>query len=397
MLHVAGTGMTYFGRYPERGLESLAGEAVAAALKDAGVPAADVGMVFFANAAAGVITGQEMIRGQSALRETELAGTPIINVENACASGATAIHMAAAAVRAGQCDVAVAVGAEKLVHEDKQRSFAALASGVDLARGERLDAFLDARGCVPRSGSLFMDIYARLAEEYMETSGATQLDFARVAAKNHAQGALNPKAQYGDTIGPEEILKSRAIAGPITLLMCSPIGDGAAALVLCSSSYARRAGVGGVRILATALVSGSDDGTAAPIRAADAAYEQAGLGPEDVDLAEVHDAAAPAELAIYEELRLCEPGGGPALLASGATALGGRIPVNVSGGLISRGHPVGATGCAQVVELADQLRGRCGPRQVEGARIGLAQNAGGFLGPDHAAATVTILAGEEAA
>jgi acetyl-CoA acyltransferase len=203
--------------------------------------------------------------------------------------------------------------------------------------------------------------------------------------KNHHHGALNPHAQYRDEVTVEEVLASRPISGPLRLLMCSPLGDGAAAVVL-------RAGIGEVRVRATALATGrDDDGELAVERAAAKAYAQAGVGPTDVDVAEVHDAAAPAELQIYEELGLCEPGGGPALLASGATALGGRVPVNTSGGLLSKGHPVGATGCAQIVELADQLRGRAGARQAEGARIGLAENAGGFLGPDQAVACVTIL------
>jgi acetyl-CoA acetyltransferase len=181
------------------------------------------------------------------------------------------------------------------------------------------------------------------------------------------------------------------VSDPITLLMCSPIGDGAAALVLCSPERARHSGADAVRVRATALVSGADDGPPAAVRAAQRAYEQTGLGPEDLDVVELHDAAAPAELQIYEELGLCAQGGGPALLASGDTELGGRVPVNPSGGLLSKGHPVGASGCAQLVELTDQLRGRAGARQVDGARIGLAENAGGFLGPDHAAAGVTIL------
>jgi acetyl-CoA acetyltransferase len=174
--------------------------------------------------------------------------------------------------------------------------------------------------------------------------------------------------------------------------MCSPIGDGAAALVLCSQAIADRTGADVVRVRATALASGSDDDQPPAVeRAAVQAYNLGAIGPEDVDVAEVHDAAAPAELQIYEELGLCRPGEGPAFLASGATALGGRVPVNPSGGLLSKGHPIGATGCAQLVELAEQLRGRAGARQVDGARVGLAENAGGFLGPDHAAAAVTIL------
>jgi acetyl-CoA acetyltransferase len=177
--------------------------------------------------------------------------------------------------------------------------------------------------------------------------------------------------------------------------MCSPIGDGAAAVVVCSEQYARRLGTAPVRVRACTLLSGTDDRTAdqpgAVERAAQRAFEQAGLGPEDLDVVEVHDAAAPAELMCYEELGLCGVGEAPRLLTSGDTALGGRLPVNTSGGLLSKGHPIGATGCAQLVELVDQLRGRCGARQVPGARVALAENGGGFLGTDAAAMVVTIL------
>jgi acetyl-CoA acetyltransferase len=326
-----------------------------------------------------------MVRGQTALRDTGLLGIPIFNVENACASASSAFHLAATAVTSGQCETALVVGAEKLVHPDKQRSFDALGAAIDLERRGDLEALIYGEDGDPGGGSLFMDIYAMLAERYMARSGATERDFAQVAVKNHHHGALNPRAQYRDEVTVEQVLASREISGPLRLLMCSPIGDGAAALVL-------RASGGDIRVRATALATGrDDDGPLAVERAARRAYEQAGVEPGDVDVAEVHDAAAPAELQIYEELGLCGSGEGPAFLASGATALGGRVPVNPSGGLLSKGHPVGATGCAQLVELTDQLRGRAGARQVQGARIGLAENAGGFLGPDQAVAAVTIL------
>jgi acetyl-CoA acetyltransferase len=239
-----------------------------------------------------------------------------------------------------------------------------------------------------------MDVYAGMTRHYMEQSGATTEDFARIAVKNQGNGKLNPKAQYGGDITVEEVLASRQISGPLTLLMCSPIGDGSAAIVLCSEDAARRLGAETVRVRATKLVSGRDRGpgdAGAVERAVAKAYEAAGVGPEDLDVCEVHDAAAPAELMIYEELGLCGPGEGPKLLASGETALGGRVPVNPSGGLLAKGHPIGATGCAQLVELADQLRGRCGARQVDGARVALAENGGGFLGTDPAAIVITVL------
>lgn len=391
---IAGAAMTPFGKFPDTSLKTLAGEATAGALADAGLTAEDVEQVYFANAVAGLITGQEMVRGQVELRETGLLGVPIFNVENACASASSAFNLAWSAVASGQAECAIAIGAEKLVHPDKRRSFEALAAATDLERRADLEAFVYGDEAEPGSGSLFMDVYALLARRYAERSGATERDFAAVAVKNHHHGALNPKAQYREEVTVEEVLASRQISGPLHLLMCSPIGDGAAALVLCSAERAAAAGADAVHVLATAIASGrDDDGPVAVERAAARAYEQAGVGPGDVDLAEVHDAAAPAELQIYEELGLCEEGQGPALLASGATTLGGRVPVNTSGGLLSKGHPVGATGCAQLVELTEQLRGHAGARQVDGARVGLAENAGGFLGPDQAVAAVTILAG----
>jgi len=415
-VYVAGAAMTRFGKFPDTTIRALAEEATHGALDDAGVTAADIGMVFFSNAVAGILTNQEMIRGQVALRYTGLLGVPMVNVENACASASSAFYLACMAVRSGAVDVALAVGSEKLTHEDRSRSFAAIGTAVDQLQlaelqqwassgsagsplPEQADSWPAETGGDAKSGqaggkrSFFMDVYAASSRAYMKSSGATREDFAQVAVKSHRHAALNPYAQYRTEVTAEDVLASREIAPPLTLLMCSPIGDGAAALVVCSPEVARRLGAG-VRVRACALVSGRDRGPGEPgavERAAHAAYEQAGVGPGDLDVVELHDAAAPAELITYEELSLCGEGEGPALLASGSTALGGRIPVNPSGGLLSKGHPIGATGCAQLVELTQQLRGRCGQRQVAGARVALAQNGGGFLGTDAAAMVVTVL------
>jgi acetyl-CoA acyltransferase len=389
-VYVAGAGMTRFGKFPDSSVRSLAEEATAAALGDAGLSPGRVETAFFANATAGILHGQEMIRGQVALRHTGLLGIPIVNVENACASASSAFHLAWMAVASGAADVALAVGSEKLSHPDKQKSFDAIGTAVDVEERAEMEARL---GSADGKRSFFMDIYAGMARDYMARSGATREDFARIAVKNQAHGALNPLAQYGGRLTVDDVLASREVADPLTLLMCSPIGDGAAALVLCSPDVAARVGAE-VTVAATVLVSGRDRTAAdepAVTRAAHRAYERAGLGPSDVDVVEVHDAAAPAELIVYEELGLCGPGEGPALLTSGATTLGGRVPVNPSGGLLAKGHPIGATGCAQLVELTDQLRGRCGDRQVEGASVALAENGGGFLGLDPAAVVITIL------
>ena len=400
---VAGVGMTPFGKAPERSVRSLAEEAVKEALEDAGTEPARIETAFFANAVAGLITGQEMIPGQVALRHTGLLGIPLVNVENACASASSAFHLAWMSVASGMYDVALAVGAEKLSHEDKARSFAAIGTAVDL---EQLDELMERtaeeagnggpRGEGSRQNrSFFMDIYAAMARDYMARSGATAEDFADVSVKNHAHGALNPRAQYGEPVTREQVLSSRAISGPLTLLMCSPIGEGAAAAVLCSDDVARRLGVARpVRVRASVLVSGRDrrpeDDTAVE-RAARRAYEAAGVEPSELDVIEVHDAASPAELLAYEELGLCSRNEGPALLADGRTRLGGRQPVNPSGGLLSKGHPIGATGIAQIAEIVWQLRGEAGKRQVESAQLGLAENGGGFLGTDPAAMAVHIL------
>ncbi|TDD81432.1 thiolase family protein [Saccharopolyspora karakumensis] len=398
-VYIAGVGMTAFGKFLERSVRSHAEQACAEALADASMAAEEVETVFFGNAVSGVITGQEMIRGPVALRNTGLLGVPIFNVENACASGSNAFHLAWSQVASGAVDVAVAIGAEKLTHQDKTQSFASIGTAVDLSMADELKERFPGRGDQEHGGasklsnSFFMDLYAGIARDYMDRTGATAADFAKVAAKNSAHGALNPKAQYRTPRSVEEILASRPVAPPLTLLMCSPIGDGSAAVVLCSEEFAART-EDPVRVRASVALSGRNNpepGHGGVERAARRAYEVAGVGPEDLDLVEVHDAAAPAELIISEEIGLCPPGEGAKLVASGATTLGGRVPINPSGGLLSKGHPIGATGCAQLVELVEQLRGRAGDRQVANARIGLAENSGGYLGDDFASIVMTIL------
>jgi acetyl-CoA acetyltransferase len=398
-VYICGVGMTPFGKAPESTLAGLATVATRQALADANLTADQVEMVVFGNAMAGLMTGQEMIRAQASLRDTGLVdhGAPMVSVENACASSSSGVHLARMAVGSGQVDVAVVVGAEKMTSPDRTRALRALASAVDLERVGELEAALygDTPGGAGAERSLFMDIYADLAKRYMERSGATVEDFARVAVKSHAHGALNPLAQYRNLITVEEVLASRCVADPLTLLMCSPIGDGAAALVLCAGDAATSSASPAIRIRASALVSGTRTlGPQQPTavqRAATQAYAEAGITPADIDVVELHDAAAPAELLVYEELGLCGHGEGPKLLADGTIGLGGRVPTNPSGGLLSRGHPVGATGCAQLVELTHQLRGTAGGRQVEHARIAVAENGGGYLGPEPAAACVTVL------
>jgi acetyl-CoA acetyltransferase len=383
-VHVAGIGMTRFTKQPDRTLKDLTGEAVTAALKDAGEGVPDVQAAYFANAVAGSITGQEMLPGQFSLRPLGIGEIPVYNVENACASASTAFHLAWQSVAAGVHDVVLAVGAEKMTHPDKARSFAAIGSGIDI---DEVPAEL------PAGRSFLMDMYAEAAKEYMDRTGATQEDFARVVVKNQGNGRLNPASQYGADLAVEDVLASREIVWPFTLQMCSPISDGAAAALLVSGERLANTGAA-VRVLASVARSAPADGGGSVTGQASAgAYAAASLGPEDLDVVEVHDAAASAELVIYEQLGLSPPGQGAELIRSGETALGGRIPVNTSGGLLARGHPIGATGLAQIVEAVLQLRGAADERQVPGARLALTQNAGGWRGRDNVASVVHILAG----
>jgi acetyl-CoA acetyltransferase len=389
---VAGVGMTAFGKFLDRSVKSLVAESVQTAIKDSEMGDSDKGIdtIYYANTAAGILQGQHSVRGQHAMREAGLNGIPLINVENACASGSTALNQAWLAVASGYVDVALAVGAEKLYHTDKALSFAAMGSALDQDRLTEIFADLGAEG---GDQSVFMDVYAKAATEYMERSGATQEDFARVAVKNHDHGALNPKAQYRKRFTLDEVMAARPISGPLTLPMCSPIGDGSAAVIVTTPEIAARWGSEAVTVLAT-MIGASKPGVGGELVAgvAKRAYDWAGIGPADVNILECHDATSPAELIVLEELGIAAPGGAVEMIRNGDTTIGGRLPVNTSGGLESKGHPIGASGLAQIVELTEQLRGRCGDRQVDGARIALAENAGGYMGPDAAVAAVTILA-----
>jgi acetyl-CoA acetyltransferase len=295
--------------------------------------------------------------------------------------------LAVEAVASGAAEVVLAIGAEQLSHEDRLRSVQALRGSMDITEiGEE-----DAATCGPGQSAL-MECYAEEGREYIAEFGADPSDFARVAVKNRHHAGRNPRAQYDTPLTIEEVLAARVIASPLTLSMCSPISDGAAAMVICSENFARKRGLDGVQVLASRIAPGRGKGSSPLGDAARMAYEATGLGPEALDLLEVHDAAAPAELIQYEDLQLCGPGEAIRLIRDDETRLGGRIPVNVSGGLMSRGHPLGATGCAQLFELYEQLRGRAGQRQVEGARIGMAANAGGWVGGTYAVGIATILA-----
>jgi len=401
---VAGVGMTPFGKHLDTGLKALGASAVQAAVADAGITLGDLEAAYVGNAAAGLVTGQECIRGQVILRSIGLGRLPVVNVENACASGSTALHQASAMVTAGLYDCVIALGVEKLYHVDKQKSFAAFSGAVDVEalkeimerlRAASRSAGGEQSGAPGEKRSMFMDIYAAAARAHMQHYGTTVEQFAAVSAKNSYHGSLNPRAQFREALSVAEVLAAPMIAPPLTRPMCSPIGDGAAAVVIVSERKAREIGVAKpVRVRTSVLHSGWDHGLDEPGTVevcAQEAYEEAGVGPTDLNVVECHDASAPAEIMAYESLGLCPKGDGGKLVESGATRLGGRIPVNTSGGLLRKGHPVGATGVAQIVELVEQLQGRVEGRQVAGARIGLAHNGGGNIGTDAAAMCVTIL------
>ena len=403
--YVAGIGMTRFGKHMDRGLKSLASEAITAALTDAGVDKSQLDAAYVGNAAAGIITGQVCIPGQAVLREMGIGGIPVVNMENACASSSSAFVQAASMVTAGLHDIVLVVGMEKLYHQDKEKIFSVFSGCMDLedeagvierlaenAKRHGADVDLsDAGG----KRSVFMDIYATMTRDYMDRTGATPEHFAKVSAKNSRHGSRNPRAQFRDVVTVEEVLNAPLIADPLTLPMCSPIGDGAAAIVLVSERKAKQLGLArSVKVEAALITSGWDyqpgDEPVATV-ASQQIYNEAGIGPQELSCIELHDAAVPAELMYYEYLGLCAKGEGVALLESGATEVGGRIPVNTSGGLVRKGHPIGATGASQIVELVEQLRGEAGERQVDNARFGLAENGGGYIGTDAAAMTMTLL------
>jgi acetyl-CoA acetyltransferase len=378
---VAGVGMHPFGRFHGLGLKDLARVAVVRALVDAAIGVQEVEAVYASNSLGGALTGQHQVRGQTALRDIGIEGVPIINVENACAGGATAFYEAVAAVRSGSADVVLAVGFEKMCVNDRTLTLAALQSAGDL-------------DVVGGMGLQFSAVYAMRLRQRLDEGSLKPRHLVDVTVKSRANGARNPYAQYRDEITAAEVLASHPIAEPLTRLMCSSFSDGAAAAVLIRESRLRESAATRVLVRASVLNSGTTRPDGAPTTAtvcARAAYERASIGPEDLDVVECHDAMAPGELLYYEQLGLCADGEAGRLLDDGATALSGRIPVNPSGGLSSRGHPIGATGLAQIAELAWQLRGQAGRRQISAPRLAMAQNSGGWLEGEPAACAIHIL------
>jgi acetyl-CoA acetyltransferase len=381
---IIGVGMTQFGKFLDTGIEELGRTAVWNAIKDANINPKDIQVAYVANAAYGLIYQKVGTLGQVVLARCGLGGIPIINVENACAGGSTALRGAYLEVASGNYDVAMAVGVEKMYCADVAKSIAAMASN------SPYDGM----------GYQFTSEYAMFLRRYMKEYNVTKEQFAKVVEKNSYSGSLNPYAQHRRPLSVEEVLKSRLIAEPLTLYMCSSIGDGGAAAIVCSGDVARRyTSKPLVEIAALGLRSGvyrkqnkADPDIDISTLTANEAYESAGIEPEDIDVAEVHDAMAPAELLLYEYLGFCKPGEGARLIDEGRTKITGRPAVNPSGGLAAKGHPIAATGLAQAAEIVWQLRGEAGERQTQNPKVGLTENAGGYTEfDDSGACTVTIL------
>jgi acetyl-CoA acetyltransferase len=386
---IIGVGAHPTGRFMEKPLKAIAYPAIWRALNDAGVEPADLQAAYVGNSLGGLLTGQEGVRGQVVLQYSGITGVPVVNVENACASAMTALRGAWLEVASGAADVALAVGVEKMNVGDSARTIGALGAVSELELSEMGMQFTTSYAIHPK-----INLKAR-----MQDYGWTIRDFAKPAVKNSSNGALNPLAQHRRPLTIEEVIQSRIIVDPLTLLMCSSISDGAAAAVVCAMDVAPRfTNKRPIRIASCVLRSGEyrlpdDKRPDSATTTAFAAYEQAGIGPEDLDAIELHDAMAPAELMLYERLGLCPPGEGPKLIDDQITTLRGRRPVNPSGGLCSRGHPVGATGLLQICELVWQMRGEAGARQIEPRpKVTMAQNQGGLLlGQDSAVYGTTIL------
>jgi acetyl-CoA acetyltransferase len=375
--HIVGTATTNMQRR-DLTIEAMSHQVVDHALTDAGLTPEDVDLVVFGNATAGRLLNQACIRGQSFLLDAGLRNAGIINVDNSCAGGASALHLAALATLGGAGTV-LAVGVEKMWTGHRLETLAGIEDGVPGIDRQ----FMHANWENP-SGSVLMALNAKWTVEHMEAWGTTVEQIGAAAVKARRHGALNPHAQFQSEVTLDEVLASPAIVPPLTRLMCSSFTDGAAAVVLSLESRS-----GAPRILSTTVRSGNGDidyhdrlaETAA------AAWDASGVDPADVDVVVLHDATSAEEICALESLGFYKPGDAGAATAAGDTTLGGRgVTVNTSGGLVSRGHPLGATGIAQVVELTAQLRDEAGPRQVEGARLAVAANTGGMIG-SHAGTT----------
>jgi acetyl-CoA acetyltransferase len=380
---IVGIGGIRFGKYSDRSIRVLGEEACIKAIRDAGMRPGDIQLAYVGNLAQWE-WGQGLMIGHAVLRELGLTKIPITRVENGCATGSNAFREAWYKVATGACDTALAFGVEQMT----------------TAGSDKILSVFTGRQHAEREGDMgntAPGLFALMARRHMAEYGTTREQMAMVAVKNRKYGAHNPEAQLTEPITVEEVMMDRMICDPLTLPQCCPRGDGAAAVVLAAGNVARKYSSIPIRVAASVQVSGTypDDGSYTffdtDVRAAEAAYRMAGVGPEDIDLAEVHDCFSVAEIVHYEDLGFCHKGEGGRFIEEGGSAIGGKTPVNTSGGLLSKGHVIGATGISQIVELVRQLRGQAGRRQVEGARIALQHNGGGFIHTDTASSFIHIL------
>lgn len=412
--YIVGVGMTKFGRHPDQSIRQLLNAAISTALVDAGGNKSDVEAVYHSSATQGFLQGQTFIPGQMALSQIGLSGISVFNIENACASSSSSFHLAVQGVRSGMYDVVIAAGVEKMNVPDKKKMFAVFDGAWDVTtvdtNFERLIGLGRGMECPEgseseRPYSVFMKVYAAFGLNLMHRYGTTQRQIAAVAAKNHEHSVHNEYSQYRRTYSIEEVLAAPPITYPLTLPMCAPISDGAAATVICNEEGLKKLSMSTsrtVEILASVSMSGNAERTADEPEnhmarlAAQKAYQMAGRSPNDMDVAEVHDATAIGELMHAENLMLVPLGEAGPAAERGDFTVGGRIPINPSGGLESKGHPIGATGLGQLHELVTQLRGEAGNRQVENARHAIHENSGGLVGIEEGAAVINILGKVEA-
>jgi len=363
-VYVIGIGQSIFGKFPRFSPIALGAEAARAAIRDAGIQPQDIQVAYGSR----VMDATQTI--QNVLRHVGVVNLEMHNTENACASGGTAVNLLWKDIAYGVYDIGIVVGCESMTTGSHAGQLVGVAEG-------------DLNGTL---GVTMPALAGLIANRLMATRGATIEDLARASIKNHANACLNPFAQFQKKITLEDVLNSRMISDPITVLHCCPVTDGAAAAVLCTGEIARKYTTRLVKIISSAVLTSpyevQDEELAdVPVmkKLARIAYEKAGIGPDDIDLVELHDAFSPEELYSYEGLELCAPGESIAFLRSGATEIGGKLPVNPSGGLQSLGHPLGASGVRVVCEITQHLRGEAGARQVAGAKVGMAEMVGGYL------------------
>lgn len=408
-IYIVGVGMTPFGRFLDEPLSGLSKRAASNAIEDAHINSDQLNAIFFANAVQGAMEGQHGIRGQVALQDMQLNNIPIFNIENACASASTALNLAINYIRSGAAEIVMAVGAEKMASNNSRLTFEAFKGSLDVHHIDQTNKRLQNMGSETptpaeeidkeSNRTIFMDVYASFAKYHMARFGTTQHQLAAVSAKNHNHSKYNALSQHRKTFTIDEVLNERLITWPFTLPMCSPVSDGAAAAIVChkealTKHQLKRA----IKVRASVVMHGQrftpdDIENHVSHLAAKKAYELGEMSSQDISVAEVHDATSFGEIQQTENLGFCSFGEGGHFAERGDSSLGGSIPVNTSGGLESKGHPIGATGLAQIFELVTQLRNEAGKRQVDGARLALAENGGGLIGIEEAAVCITILEG----